>query len=85
MRGMQISLSIVGLSPTRPSPIDALVGNVATLRDEGFRRVWMAQLPYDADLPTVLGIVFREVDGIEIGSGVIRSRFSIRCSWPSAR
>jgi len=68
---MQISLSIVGLSPTRPSPIDALVGNVATLRDEGFRRVWMAQLPYDADLPTVLGIVFREVDGIEIGSGVI--------------
>ncbi len=71
MRGMQISLSIVGLSPTGSSPVDALVGNLAKLREEGFRRVWMAQLPYDADLPTVLGIVFREVDDIEIGSGVI--------------
>ncbi len=68
---MQISLSIVGLSPTGSSPVDALVGNLAKLREEGFRRVWMAQLPYDADLPTVLGIVFREVDDIEIGSGVI--------------
>jgi F420-dependent oxidoreductase-like protein len=68
---MRISLSIVGLSPSGSSPVDALVGNLAKLRDEGFRRVWMAQLPYDADLPTVLGIAFREVDDIEIGSGVI--------------
>ena len=71
MGGMDISLSIVGLSASAPSPVDSLVGTVAKLRDEGFRRVWMAQLPYDADLATVLGIVFREVDGIEIGSAVI--------------
>ncbi|MEO3758980.1 TIGR03564 family F420-dependent LLM class oxidoreductase [Mycobacterium sp. B14F4] len=68
---MQISLSIVGLNVGGPSPVDALVGNLAKLRDEGFRRIWMAQLPYDADLPIALGIALREVDGIEVGSGVI--------------
>jgi F420-dependent oxidoreductase-like protein len=68
---MDISLSIVGLSAGAASPVDSLVGNLTKLRDEGFRRVWMAQLPYDADLTTVLGIAFREVEGIEIGSAVI--------------
>lgn len=68
---MQTSLSIVGLNPSEPSPVDALVEKLATLRDDGFRRVWLAQLPFDADLPTMLGIAFREVDGLEIGSGVI--------------
>ncbi len=68
---MRISLSIVGLNPGAPAPIDSLVNNLAGLRDEGFRRVWLAQLPYDADLPTVLGIALREVDRIEVGSGVI--------------
>jgi 5,10-methylenetetrahydromethanopterin reductase len=71
MVGMQTSLTIVGISSTAASPVDALVHNLAQLRDEGFRRIWMAQLPYDADLPTVLGIALREVDGIEVGSGVI--------------
>ena len=55
MGSMQISLSIVGLNAGGPSPVDALVNNLAKLRDEGFRRVWMAQLPYDADLPIALG------------------------------
>lgn len=68
---MDISLSIIGMNSAGPSPVDALVGNIAKLRDEGFRRVWMAQMPWDADLTTVLGIAFREVDGIEIGSAVI--------------
>ncbi|MCV7281585.1 TIGR03564 family F420-dependent LLM class oxidoreductase [Mycolicibacterium flavescens] len=68
---MQTSLSIVGLNPSEPSPVDTLVEKLATLRDEGFRRVWLAQLPFDADLPTMLAIAFREVDGLEIGSGVI--------------
>lgn len=69
--GMRISLSIVGLTAGSSSPVDGLVTNLAALRDEGFRRVWMAQLPYDADLPIALGIALREVDGIELGSGVI--------------
>jgi F420-dependent oxidoreductase-like protein len=68
---MDISLSIVGLSAGATSPVDSLVGNLAKIRDEGFRRVWMAQMPWDADLTTVLGIAFREVEGIEIGSAVI--------------
>ncbi|MCT7658844.1 TIGR03564 family F420-dependent LLM class oxidoreductase [Mycobacterium deserti] len=68
---MRISLSIVGLNTGGPAPVDALVSTVAELRNEGFRRVWMAQLPYDADLPIALGIALREVDGIELGSGVI--------------
>lgn len=53
------------------SSIDALVENLAKLRDEGFRRVWMAQMPYDGDLLTALAVAFREVDGIEIGSAVL--------------
>ncbi|MGZ5364146.1 MAG: TIGR03564 family F420-dependent LLM class oxidoreductase [Mycobacterium sp.] len=68
---MDISLSIVGLSAGAASPVDSLVDNLTKIRDEGFRRVWMAQMPWDADLTTVLGIAFREVDGIEIGSAVI--------------
>ncbi|HEX9831747.1 MAG TPA: TIGR03564 family F420-dependent LLM class oxidoreductase [Mycobacterium sp.] len=68
---MQMSVSIVGLSTGGPAGVDALVRNLAKLRDEGFRRVWMAQLPYDADLPIALGIALREVDGIEVGSAVI--------------
>lgn len=71
MGSMDISLSIVGLSAGATSPVDSLVGNLTRIRDEGFRRVWMAQMPWDADLTTVLGIAFREVEGIEIGSAVI--------------
>ncbi|MGV0714300.1 TIGR03564 family F420-dependent LLM class oxidoreductase [Mycolicibacterium sp. XJ662] len=70
---MQTSLALTGLLPDADgrSPIDATVARLASLRDEGFRRVWMAQLPYDPDLLTVLAVVFREVDTIEIASGVI--------------
>ncbi|HEX2287014.1 MAG TPA: TIGR03564 family F420-dependent LLM class oxidoreductase [Mycobacterium sp.] len=70
---MQISLSLVGLlSDTNGgSPVDATVKNLAALRAEGFRRVWMAQLPFDPDLMTILAVALREVDDIEVGSGVI--------------
>lgn len=53
------------------SPIDATVRNLAQLRDEGFRRVWMTQMPNEPDLLTVLAVALREVDGIEVGTGVI--------------
>ncbi|WP_448414207.1 TIGR03564 family F420-dependent LLM class oxidoreductase [Mycolicibacterium sp. XJ1819] len=68
---MQISLTVLGMPTGDPSPVDALVGELAQLRDEGLRRVWMAQLPYDIDLPAVFAVAFREVDGLELGSGVI--------------
>ena len=43
---MQISLSLVGLlsDSNGGSPVDATIKSLAQLRDEGFRRVWMAQL-----------------------------------------
>src|SRR5690349_7634050 len=68
---MQISI-IGSLSDTGGrSPIDATVENLAQLRDEGFRRVWMTQMPYEPDLLTVLAVAFREVGDIEVGTGVI--------------
>ena len=53
------------------SPVDACVENLAMLRDEGFRRVWMSQLPYEPDLLTVLAVALREVDTIEVATGVV--------------
>lgn len=53
------------------SPIDATIANLAMLRDEGFRRVWMSQLPYEPDLLTVLAVALREVDAIEVATGVV--------------
>jgi 5,10-methylenetetrahydromethanopterin reductase len=68
---MRINLSLTGISTAGPAPVDAFVQNLAQLRDEGFRRVWMAQLPYDPDLTTLLAVALREVDTLEVGSGVI--------------
>lgn len=68
---MQISI-LGSLSDTDGrSPVDATVENLASLRDEGFRRVWMTQMPYEPDLLTVLAVALREVDRIEVGTGVI--------------
>jgi 5,10-methylenetetrahydromethanopterin reductase len=68
---MQISI-LSSLSDTGGrSPVAATVDNLAGLRDEGFGRVWMTQMPYEPDLLTVLAVVLREVDGIEVGTGVI--------------
>lgn len=53
------------------SPIDATVANLAMLRDEGFGRIWMSQLPHEPDLLTILAAAFREVDGIQVATGVL--------------
>ena len=53
------------------SSIDSTVKALAKLRDEGFRRVWMAQMPFDGDLLTALAVALREVDTIEVGSAVL--------------
>ncbi|HUO39469.1 MAG TPA: TIGR03564 family F420-dependent LLM class oxidoreductase, partial [Mycobacterium sp.] len=53
------------------SPVDEFVTELAQLRDAGFRRVWTPQLPFQADLLTVLAVAFREVDTIEVGTGVL--------------
>ena len=64
-----MSLNLV--SAIGGAPIDSLVSALAKARDEGFRRVWMAQMPYDGDLVTALAVAMHEVDGIEVGSAVL--------------
>jgi 5,10-methylenetetrahydromethanopterin reductase len=66
---MRISLNL-GIA-VGATPIDSLVDALAKVRDEGFGRVWMAQMPWDGDLLTALAVAFREVDGIEVGSAVL--------------
>ncbi|MCV7432535.1 TIGR03564 family F420-dependent LLM class oxidoreductase [Mycolicibacterium bacteremicum] len=68
---MEISIlgSLSGSSGT--SLIDGVVSEFAQLRDEGFRRIWMTQMPYEPDLLTVLAVALREVDTIEVGTGVV--------------
>jgi 5,10-methylenetetrahydromethanopterin reductase len=53
------------------SPIDATIENLTLLRDEGFRRLWMSQMPYEPDLLTVLAVALHEVDDIEVATGVV--------------
>jgi 5,10-methylenetetrahydromethanopterin reductase len=69
MEVMRISLNLAMAVGT--SPIDSIVKALAKLRDEGVRRVWMAQMPTDGDLLTVLAVAMREVDRIEAGSAVL--------------
>lgn len=68
---MQISIlgSLSGSGGT--SLVDGVVSEFAKLRDEGFRRIWMTQMPYEPDLLTVLAVAMREVDTIEVGTGVV--------------
>src|ERR1700750_2736089 len=66
---MRISLHLV--NAIGGAPIDSLVDTLAKVRGEGFRRVWMAQMPFDGDLLTALAVALREVDGIEVGSAVL--------------
>lgn len=68
---MEISIlgSLSGSGGT--SLIDTVVSDFAQLRDEGFRRIWMTQMPYEPDLLTVLAVAMREVDTIEVGTGVV--------------
>ncbi|MGE0220404.1 TIGR03564 family F420-dependent LLM class oxidoreductase [Mycolicibacterium sp.] len=66
---MRVSLNSV--SPFAGSSVESLVDMLAQARAEGFRRFWMAQLPYDGDLVTALAVALREVDGIEVGAAVL--------------
>jgi F420-dependent oxidoreductase-like protein len=54
-----------------PFDIDSYVQQLALVRDEGFARVWSTQMPFERDLLTALAVAFREVDGIEVGTGVL--------------
>ena len=54
-----------------PFSIDSYVQQLVQLREEGFARVWSTQIPFERDLLTALAVAFREVGGIEVGTGVL--------------
>ncbi|OBA70754.1 LLM class F420-dependent oxidoreductase [Mycobacterium sp. 1554424.7] len=68
---MQISVNCFLSDDPERSVVDDFVSELAKLRDEGFRRAWMAQMPWQADILTVLAVAFREVDTIEVATGVL--------------
>ena len=53
------------------SLVDGLIHALAMCREEGFQRVWLPQLPWQSDSLTLLAAAFREVDTIEVGTGVV--------------
>jgi 5,10-methylenetetrahydromethanopterin reductase len=53
------------------SPVDRYVEQLRRVRDEGFTRLWTAQLPHEPDLLTTMAVAVREVDGIEVATGVL--------------
>lgn len=63
-----MQISILG---ALSASVDDTVGQLTELRDEGFARVWLSQLPHEPDLLTVLAVALREVDAIEVGTGVL--------------
>ncbi len=66
---MQVSMFSQLSGSGSGSPIDATIANLAMLRDEGFKRVWMSQLPTSQTFFEVLAIALHEVDTIEVASG----------------
>jgi 5,10-methylenetetrahydromethanopterin reductase len=52
------------------SPVDAYIRDVRTARDQGFGRVWTAQLPWEHDALTTLAVAAREVEDIGLATGV---------------
>ena len=68
---MQISVNCsLGEDPSR-SLVDDFVMELAQVRDQGFRRAWVTQMPWQADVLTVLAVAMREVDTIEMATGVL--------------
>src|SRR6185312_11866791 len=65
---MRISL-IANLS--NKSPVENCIHELTQARDSGFARLWMTQMPYDADLLTVLAVAMHEVSDIQVASGVV--------------
>ncbi|BCI50999.1 LLM class F420-dependent oxidoreductase [Mycolicibacterium litorale] len=65
-----MQISILG-SLTDRSPVDSCVRQLTELRDEGFRRVWLSQLPSEPDLLTVLAVALHEVDAVDVGTAVL--------------
>ncbi|WAJ47703.1 TIGR03564 family F420-dependent LLM class oxidoreductase [Mycobacterium sp. Aquia_216] len=54
-----------------PTVVNAYIDEVARVSEEGFSRMWTAQLPWETDLLGVQAVALREVPDIELGVGVL--------------
>jgi 5,10-methylenetetrahydromethanopterin reductase len=60
----------LGTSIDTDQPIDDVIASARAAKQAGFSSVWSSQI-FGADALTVLAVVAREVDSIELGTGVI--------------
>ncbi len=60
----------LGTSLDTDKPIDEVVASARAARDAGFTSVWSSQI-FGVDALTVLAVVAREVDTIEVATGVV--------------
>lgn len=68
---MEITISAQLGDSAPKSAVDACVENIARAHAEDFPRVWIAQLPWEPDLLSILAVAFRDVPDIELGSAVL--------------
>ncbi|MFC0314766.1 TIGR03564 family F420-dependent LLM class oxidoreductase [Gordonia phosphorivorans] len=66
-----MQLSVVWTINAKSVAIDRAIENLSALHNEGFRRVWSTQMPYEPDLLTAIAVAGREVPGIEFGTSVL--------------
>ncbi|MFT4088529.1 MAG: TIGR03564 family F420-dependent LLM class oxidoreductase [Gordonia sp. (in: high G+C Gram-positive bacteria)] len=60
------------ISPRDPgTSIDRYITQLAGLHEEGFRRVWVSQMPGEPDALTVLAVAGREVPDLQFGTSVL--------------
>jgi len=60
----------LGTSLDTDQPIDEVIAAARAAKDAGFTTVWSSQI-FGVDALTVLAVVAREVEGIEVGTAVI--------------
>lgn len=53
------------------SPVESCISELTKARELGFARLWMTQMPFDADLLTVLAVAMHEVSDVQVASGVV--------------
>lgn len=68
---MQISIGGSPGTVSNLSHVDAWIQELGQIQSEGFRRLWISQLPWEPDMLTLAAIALREVDEIELATSVL--------------
>lgn len=68
---MQINISnALGPVPTR-ARVEEWIDELRQARDEGFRRAWISQFPWEPDIMTLFAVALRELDDFELATSVL--------------